>query len=342
MAANKNANKIVYGGKTLIDLTADTVTKETLISGYTAHDKSGAKIIGTATAGGSSGMTEKEYAYEVAKRLSIDAYVGQEKTSSTEKCIGSASLWIYVDGSKIKSITFYAEADKHTTNSYIDWSSEDYNESWEDAEVYFSPTTLKQEFTIKTHTVYEDNRQHNESLLYLSFNGSGSFIHIHPKSITMQSGVVYTFASAQSYVDHFVELFGHGYGGNYYIRDYGDGYRNVVKKMLLATDIHGYISTDDPVYCRIPFYYPNNIKSITYKFTLSQAVFEGACLASSYAGSLYTSDDTKDSSLTSKTITVDYSKCTEKYDTLTVSTIMSPTGTTQKYSIAITDVQFKD
>ena len=44
MAANKNANKIVYGGKTLIDLTTDTVTKETLLSGYTAHDKSGAKI----------------------------------------------------------------------------------------------------------------------------------------------------------------------------------------------------------------------------------------------------------------------------------------------------------
>lgn len=342
MAANKNANKIVYGGKTLIDLTTDTVTKETLLSGYTAHDKSGAKIIGTATAGGSSGMTEKEYAYEVAKRLSIDAYVGQEKTSSTEKCIGAATLFIYVDGSKIKSITFYAEADKHTTNSYIDWSSEDYNESWEDDMVYFSPTTLKQEFTIKTHTVYEDNHQHNESVLYLSFNGSGSFIHIHPKSITMQSGVVYTFASAQSYVDHFVESFGHGYGGNYYIRDYGDGYRNVVKKMLLATDIHGYISTDDPVYCRIPFYYPNDIKSITYKFTLSQAVLEGACLTSSYAGPLYTSEDTKDYPLTSKTITVDYSKCTEKYDTLTVSTIMSPTGTTQKYSIAITDVQFKD
>lgn len=342
MAANKNANKIVYGGKTLIDLTTDTVTKETLLSGCTAHDKSGAKIIGTATAGGSSGMTEKEYAYEVAKRLSIDARVGQKKTSYAEKRTGSASLCIYVDGSKIKSITFYAEANEYTTNCGIDWSSEDYNESWEDGSVAFSSANLKREFTIETHTVYENNRQHNESLLYLSFGGSGSFIHMHPKSITMQSGVVYTFASAQSYVDHFVEYAGRGYGGNYYITDFGDGYRVVVKKMLLATDIHGYISTDDPVYCRIPFYYPNDIKSITYKFTLSQAVLEGACLSSSYAGPLYTSDDTKDSSLTSKTITVDYSKCIEKYDTLTVSTIMSPTGTTQKYSIAITDVQFKD
>lgn len=42
-------NKIVYGGKTLIDLTADTVTPDSLAKGMTAHDKSGAKITGTST-----------------------------------------------------------------------------------------------------------------------------------------------------------------------------------------------------------------------------------------------------------------------------------------------------
>lgn len=40
-------NKIVYGGKTLIDLTADTVEASKLLSGYTAHDKSGAIITGS-------------------------------------------------------------------------------------------------------------------------------------------------------------------------------------------------------------------------------------------------------------------------------------------------------
>lgn len=40
-------NKIIYGGNVLIDLTADTVSKETLLSGATAHDKSGAIITGT-------------------------------------------------------------------------------------------------------------------------------------------------------------------------------------------------------------------------------------------------------------------------------------------------------
>jgi hypothetical protein len=45
-------NKVEYNGvdgtETLIDLTADTVTPETLVKGVTAHDKSGANIIGTA------------------------------------------------------------------------------------------------------------------------------------------------------------------------------------------------------------------------------------------------------------------------------------------------------
>lgn len=49
MAENKNVNKVIYGGQTLIDLTADTVTAGDLASGVTAHDKSGATIIGTDT-----------------------------------------------------------------------------------------------------------------------------------------------------------------------------------------------------------------------------------------------------------------------------------------------------
>lgn len=42
-------NKVIYGGNTLIDLTADTVSADKLISGITAHDKSGAVITGTCT-----------------------------------------------------------------------------------------------------------------------------------------------------------------------------------------------------------------------------------------------------------------------------------------------------
>lgn len=42
-------NKVIYGGNTLIDLTGDTVDAEHLLSGKTAHDKSGAVINGSCT-----------------------------------------------------------------------------------------------------------------------------------------------------------------------------------------------------------------------------------------------------------------------------------------------------
>lgn len=45
-------NKVQYGNTTLIDLTADTVTADVLLEGYTAHDRSGAIITGTAHEGG--------------------------------------------------------------------------------------------------------------------------------------------------------------------------------------------------------------------------------------------------------------------------------------------------
>ena len=40
-------NKIIYGGKVLLDSTGDTVTASDLKAGVTAHDKSGAVITGS-------------------------------------------------------------------------------------------------------------------------------------------------------------------------------------------------------------------------------------------------------------------------------------------------------
>lgn len=47
MANNTYINKVVFGGDTLIDLSSDTITANKVLSGYTAHDKSGAPIIGS-------------------------------------------------------------------------------------------------------------------------------------------------------------------------------------------------------------------------------------------------------------------------------------------------------
>lgn len=49
MANNQYINKVIFGGSTLIDLTGDTVDAAHLLSGATAHDKSGAPITGTCT-----------------------------------------------------------------------------------------------------------------------------------------------------------------------------------------------------------------------------------------------------------------------------------------------------
>ena len=42
-------NKVVYGGKTLIDLTGDTVTEDKLLNGITAHGKDGELVTGVCT-----------------------------------------------------------------------------------------------------------------------------------------------------------------------------------------------------------------------------------------------------------------------------------------------------
>jgi len=49
MPQHNNLSKLVYEGDTLFDLTADTVTPETLLAGYTAHDEFGDAIVGEAT-----------------------------------------------------------------------------------------------------------------------------------------------------------------------------------------------------------------------------------------------------------------------------------------------------
>ncbi len=46
-----SVNKIIYGDRTLIDLTEDTVTEETLLKGYRAHRADGTIIIGTMLSG---------------------------------------------------------------------------------------------------------------------------------------------------------------------------------------------------------------------------------------------------------------------------------------------------
>lgn len=47
--ANQYVNKVIYGGNTLIDLTADTATASDVLAAKTFHDKTGAAVTGSCT-----------------------------------------------------------------------------------------------------------------------------------------------------------------------------------------------------------------------------------------------------------------------------------------------------
>ena len=49
MASNQYVNKVIFGGDVIMDISSDTVAANKLLSGITAHDKSGAPITGECT-----------------------------------------------------------------------------------------------------------------------------------------------------------------------------------------------------------------------------------------------------------------------------------------------------
>lgn len=71
-----NVNKVAYGGRTLIDLTSDTVTPQTLVQGATAHNAAGEMIEGK-NPGSSGDMLKSDYDPESAVQEAggIAAYV---------------------------------------------------------------------------------------------------------------------------------------------------------------------------------------------------------------------------------------------------------------------------
>ena len=81
-------NKVIYGDKVLIDLTQDTVTPESLLSGAKAHDKRGYSINGTCT----FDVDSTDATVAVAEMLvGKTAYARGAKLTGTMPNIGAAT-----------------------------------------------------------------------------------------------------------------------------------------------------------------------------------------------------------------------------------------------------------
>lgn len=87
-------NKVVFGNNTLIDLTSDTIQADKLLEGYTAHDASGANIVGTYQGGTPSGYTVNVIASsQELYGQTIDVYSeGVKLTEIYFSNVGTASI----------------------------------------------------------------------------------------------------------------------------------------------------------------------------------------------------------------------------------------------------------
>lgn len=83
-----NANKVVLnrpdGEEVLVDLTGDSVTPETLGKGVTAHDKTGAPIVGTMESGGGAPVEEKDVNFYDYDGTLLYSYTIEEAQALTE------------------------------------------------------------------------------------------------------------------------------------------------------------------------------------------------------------------------------------------------------------------
>lgn len=81
-------SKVIYGGKVLIDLTADTVVEDKLLKGYTAHGADGEVVTGTCTF---DADTQDANAADSEILSGKTAYVKGAKKTGTMKNNGAVS-----------------------------------------------------------------------------------------------------------------------------------------------------------------------------------------------------------------------------------------------------------
>jgi len=128
-------NRVDYGGDTLIDLTEDTVTAETLLSGYTAHGADGELVTGTAEAGGGIKVTTKS----LTSNATSIAFTGLPAQPKAFMLIATTQITLattyYVTAVSFGGATTYgtyvrkgsgsSSAYHYASSSYFSWTYED-------------------------------------------------------------------------------------------------------------------------------------------------------------------------------------------------------------------------
>lgn len=96
MASNPYVNKVIFGNDVLIDLTSDTVTASDILSGKTAHDRSGAAIEGSCTYDADTSDANATAAEILAgtEQNPITAYVNGNKVTGSMPNRGAVTLTI--------------------------------------------------------------------------------------------------------------------------------------------------------------------------------------------------------------------------------------------------------
>lgn len=97
---NQYVNKVVFGDQTLLDLTSDTVTPSVLMEGYTAHDKSGALIIGTATGGGTGAISVVDTTDTHGGTIRTITAVDISDTTAVANDVAQGKYFYTADGTK--------------------------------------------------------------------------------------------------------------------------------------------------------------------------------------------------------------------------------------------------
>ena len=193
---NLYKNKVIYNGNTLIDLTSDTVTSASLLSGYTAHDASGAPITGSASGGG------------VVISDTTDSHGGTIRTITSTNVINVGSKTITQNGTydpEDDNLTAYSEVTVNVASSsteYVVTMSQDSNDEWHSDRTY---AQIAAAYSAGKSIVVVAERIGNESVAAdgYYFDGGGSGAPYFNADIFYNAGNVEYYTSYFRYNDEY-------------------------------------------------------------------------------------------------------------------------------------------